>query len=71
MEDVLRVYTRPYDPRFPQLCMDEISKQLLKDKRPGLPARPGVGKGSGGNPVTTGELSRFSTSPKALLLLLV
>ena len=41
MEDVLRVYTRPYDPRFPQLCMDEISKQLLKDKRPGLPARPG------------------------------
>lgn len=41
MEDVLRVYTRPYDPRFPQLCMDEISKQLLKDKRPGLPPRAG------------------------------
>jgi hypothetical protein len=41
MEDVLRVYTRPNDPRFPQLCMDEISKQLLKDKRPGLPPRPG------------------------------
>jgi hypothetical protein len=41
MEDVLRVYTRPYDARFPQLCMDEISKQLLKDKRPGLPSRPG------------------------------
>ena len=41
MEDVLRVYTRPYDPRFPQLCMDEISKQLIKDKRPGLPPRPG------------------------------
>ena len=41
MEDVLRVYTRPYDGRFPQLCMDEISKQLLKDKRPGLPGQPG------------------------------
>ena len=41
MEDVLRVYTRPYDARFPQLCMDEISKQLLKDSRPGLPPRPG------------------------------
>ena len=41
MEDVLRVYTRPYDPRFPQLCMDEISKQLLKDKCPGLPPRSG------------------------------
>jgi len=41
MEDVLRVYTRPYDPRFPQLCMDEIGKQLLKDKRASLPMRPG------------------------------
>jgi hypothetical protein len=29
MEDVLEVYTRPYDPRYPQVCMDEISKQLL------------------------------------------
>lgn len=41
MEDVLRVYTRPYDPRFPQLCMDEIGKQRLKDKRASLPMRPG------------------------------
>jgi DDE superfamily endonuclease len=41
MEDVLRVYTRPYNPHFPQLCMDETSRQLLKDKRPGLPSRPG------------------------------
>ena len=41
MEDVLRVYTRPYDPRFPQLCMDEIGKQLVKDKRASLPMRPG------------------------------
>lgn len=41
MEDVLRVYTRPYAPRFPQLCMDEIGKQLVKDKRASLPMRPG------------------------------
>ena len=41
MEDVLRVYTRPYDLRFPQVCMDEISKQLVKDKRASLPMRPG------------------------------
>ncbi len=41
MEDVLRVYMRAYDPRFPQVCLDEISKQLLKDSREGLPARPG------------------------------
>ncbi len=35
------VSTRPYDPRFPQLCMDEIGKQLVKDKRASLPMRPG------------------------------
>lgn len=27
MEDVLEVYTRPYDPLRPQVCMDETSKQ--------------------------------------------
>jgi hypothetical protein len=41
MEDVLEVYTRPYDPRRPQVCMDETSKQLLKEPRPALPAEPG------------------------------
>jgi hypothetical protein len=41
MEDVLDVYTRPYDPRYPQVCMDEASKQLLRDTRAPLPAAPG------------------------------
>lgn len=41
MEDVLDVYTRPYDPRLPQVCMDEVSKQLLRDTRMPLPMRPG------------------------------
>lgn len=41
MEDVLDVYTRPYDPRLPQVCMDEVSKQLLRDTRTPLPIRPG------------------------------
>jgi DDE superfamily endonuclease len=41
MEDVLEVYTRPYDPRYPQVCMDEISKQLLRDVRQPLPIEPG------------------------------
>jgi hypothetical protein len=41
MEDVLEVYTRPYDPRRPLVCMDETSKQLLRDTRVGLPAVPG------------------------------
>jgi transposase len=41
MEDVLDVYCRPYDPRRPQICLDEASKQLLADARPGQPAAPG------------------------------
>lgn len=41
MEDVLEVYTRPYDARFPQICMDESAKQLLLDKRESLPLQPG------------------------------
>lgn len=41
MEDVLEVYTRPYDPRFPQVCLDETSTQLLSHRRPPLPTQPG------------------------------
>jgi transposase len=41
MEDVLEVYTRPYDPLRPQVCMDETSKQLLRDTRQPLPTEPG------------------------------
>lgn len=40
MEDVLEVYQRPYDPRFPVVCLDETSKQLLADARPPQPVRP-------------------------------
>src|SRR5437764_5712477 len=41
MEDVLDVYCRPYDPRCPQVCMDETSKQLLGETRPPEPVIPG------------------------------
>ncbi len=41
MEDVLDVYHRPYDPRRPQVCMDEASKQLLDEVRQPRPAIPG------------------------------
>jgi DDE superfamily endonuclease len=41
MEEVLEVYTRPYDARVPQLCMDESSKQLHADKLKALPMQPG------------------------------
>ena len=42
MEDVLSVYTRPYDPRRPQICLDERPVQLLADVRPPHPVRPGT-----------------------------
>ena len=41
MEDVLAVYTRPYDPRHPQVCLDETSRQLLAEVTPPRPVAPG------------------------------
>ena len=41
MEEVLDVYTRPYDPKRPLICMDETSKQLIEETRVPLPARKG------------------------------
>lgn len=41
MEDVLEVYTWPYDPRRPQVCVDETSKQLVAETRAPIPAAPG------------------------------
>jgi len=40
MEDVLGVYTRPYDPRRPQVCLDETSRQLLAEATPPVPVAP-------------------------------
>jgi hypothetical protein len=41
MEDVLDVYTRPLDPKRPQVCFDESSKQQVKEVRTPLPGAPG------------------------------
>ena len=41
MEDVLEVYSRPYDPQRPVVCMDEKPYQLLGHVRESLPAIPG------------------------------
>jgi hypothetical protein len=42
MEDVLDVYVRPYDPRRPQVCLDETSRQLLGEVTPPTPGAPGA-----------------------------
>jgi transposase len=41
MEDVLSVYTRPYDPERPLICLDEVSKQLVGETRCPRPSQPG------------------------------
>ncbi len=41
MERVLDVYKRPYDQRFPVVCMDESPKQLVEEARAALPMKPG------------------------------
>lgn len=41
MEEVLDVYHRPHDPACPLVCLDETSKQLIKETRVPIPPRPG------------------------------
>jgi hypothetical protein len=41
MEDVLAVYSRPFDPAVPVVCMDEKPYQLLDHARDPVPATPG------------------------------
>ena len=41
MEDVLDVYAAPHDADHPLVCMDETSKQQIKEVRPPLPSQPG------------------------------
>jgi len=41
MEMVLDVYKRPFDPRYPVVCMDESPKQLIAETRIPIPASSG------------------------------
>lgn len=41
MEMVLDVYKRPYDARYPVVCMDESPKQLIAETKVTIPAAPG------------------------------
>ena len=40
MEQVLEVYKRPHDERFPVICMDETTKQCVKETRAPQPVGP-------------------------------
>jgi hypothetical protein len=41
MEVLLDLYAQPYDPRFPVICFDEKSIQLIAEMRRSLPSKPG------------------------------
>src|SRR3984893_16830121 len=41
MEDVLAVYTRPRDPDYPLVCLDETSKQFFAETRLPIPMKRG------------------------------
>ena len=41
MEDVLEVYKLPHDPKKPLVCMDESSKQQIKEIRTPIPMKEG------------------------------
>jgi hypothetical protein len=41
MEEVFDIDKKPYDPQYPQGCMDEMSTQLIGEVRAPLPALPG------------------------------
>jgi hypothetical protein len=41
MEDILDLYAATHTPEEPLICMDESSKQLLRDEQPAEPLAPG------------------------------
>jgi len=41
MENILDIYKRPYDEAYPVVCMDESSKQHLRETREKLPMEAG------------------------------
>ena len=59
MEDVLEVYTRPYAPERPVVCLDETSKQLIGEVATPVPAAPGQWARSDYEYVRNGEANIF------------
>ena len=59
LEDVLAVYRRPYDPCRPQICMDELHKQLLGEVTPPLSMAAGQPQRSDYEYVRNGTANLF------------
>lgn len=59
MEDVLAVYSRPYNAAYPVVCMDEKPLQLLADARKRIPASKGKPERYDSEYVRSGTCSIF------------
>lgn len=59
MEDILKIYQRPYDPSRPVWCMDEKPYQLFGQSREPLPMRPGDNAKTDSEYVRNGNVSVF------------
>lgn len=59
MEDILHIYSMPYNPELPVVCMDEKPYQLLGETREPLPTRPGDTKKTDSEYVRCGTCSIF------------
>lgn len=62
MEDVLDVYTRPYDPAHPVVCLDETSRQVLAEVRSPLPPAAGRARREDPEYVRAGVVNVFLVS---------
>lgn len=60
MEDVLDVYELPYDEKYPVVCMDEKTYQLLGESREPLPMIPGSDRKIDSEYVRNGTVSIFA-----------
>ena len=58
-EDILETYKLPYDPRYPQVCMDEASKQLVGEVRLPQELQPGPVRRQDSEYERTGTCKRF------------
>ena len=59
MEDVLDIYSLPYNPNRPVICMDELPYQLLGEARKPMEMRPGSKKKIDSEYVRNGTCSIF------------
>ena len=59
MEDVLDVYTRPYDPEYPVICFDETTKQLVSEIQQPLPPEPSQEDPKNSGKIEPGKIERY------------